>query len=228
MDIEGMGIKLVEQLVEAGLVKSFADIYRLKDRRDDLLALERMGEKSVDNLLAGIEASRSRPLWRLLTALNIRHVGTTTARLLADRLGTLNEIAAQTEESLSEVEEIGPVIAKSIFTYFHADAGRRIVAELRECGLNFGEPVKRREASTDGPIAGKTIVVTGTLAHFSREAIKEFIHAHGGKAAGSVSKKTDFVVAGEEAGSKLDKARELGVKVLSEAEFLKLVGESGD
>jgi DNA ligase (NAD+) len=225
MDIEGMGIKLVEQLVDAGLVTSFADIYRLKDRRDELLALERMGEKSVDNLLAGIEVSRSRPLWRLLTALNIRHVGTTTARMLADRLGTLDEIAGQTEETLAEVEEVGPVIAKSIFTYFHSDAGRRIVAGLRECSLNFGEPVKRRTPSTDGPIAGKTIVVTGTLAHFSREEIKEFIHSHGGKAAGSVSKKTDFVVAGEEAGSKLDKARELGVRVLTEAEFLKLVGD---
>lgn len=225
MDIEGLGIKLVEQLVDAGLVKSFADIYRLQDRREELLNLERMGEKSVDNLLAGIEASKSRPLWRLLTALNIRHVGTTTARQLADRLGTLDEIAGQSEEALSEVEEIGPVIARSIHTFFHSDAGKRIVAELRECGLNFGEPVKRRAVSADSALAGKTIVVTGTLRRFKREEIKEFIHARGGKAAGSVSKKTDFVVAGEEAGSKLDKARELGVQVLTEEEFLELVGE---
>lgn len=225
MDIEGLGVKLVEQLVDSGLVKSFGDLYRLKDRRDELLALERMGEKSVDNLLAGIEASRNRPLWRLLTALNIRHVGATTARALADHFGTLDEIAAQTEESLAEVEEIGPVIAKSIATFFHSKAGRRVVEELRAAGLHFGSPAERRQV-TAGPLAGKTIVVTGTLSHFTRDEIKEFIRAHGGKASGSVSKKTDFVVAGEEAGSKLDKARQLGVKVLSEEEFLQLAGEA--
>jgi DNA ligase (NAD+) len=225
MDIEGLGTKLVEQLVDTGLVRSFADIYRLQDRREELLGLERMGEKSAENLLSGIEASKARPLWRLLTALNIRHVGTTTARQLADRLGTLDEIAGQSEEALAEVEEIGPVIARSIHTFFHSDAGRRIVEELRSCGLNFGAPVEHRTPAGNSPIAGKTIVVTGTLRRFKRDEIKEFIHSCGAKAAGSVSKKTDFVVAGEEAGSKLDKARELGVKVLTEEEFLELLGE---
>jgi DNA ligase (NAD+) len=226
MDIEGLGTKLVEQLVGTGLVRSFADLYRLKDRRDELLALERMGEKSADNLLAGVEASRERPLWRLLTALNIRHVGTTTARTLADHFGTLDAIAAASEETLAEVEEVGPVIARSIHAFFQADAGRRIVEELRACGLNFGTPVERRKPETAGPLAGKTVVVTGILQRFSRDEIKEFILAHGGKAAGSVSKKTDFVVAGDEAGSKLDKARELGVAILTEGEFLKLAGET--
>jgi DNA ligase (NAD+) len=225
MDVEGLGVKLVEQLVDTGLVKSFGDLYRLKDRRDELLALERMGEKSADNLLDGIEASRDRPLWRLLNAINIRHVGATTARQLADHFGTLDAIAEQTEATLAEVEEVGPVIAKTIAAFFQSDAGQRVVEELRAAGLNFGSPVERKQPAA-GPLTGKTIVVTGTLTRFTRDEIKEFIVAHGGKAAGSVSKKTDFVVAGEEAGSKLDKARELGVKVLTEDEFLALIGES--
>lgn len=222
MDIEGLGIKLVEQLVEEGLIASYADIYRLKDRRDELLNLERMGEKSADNLLAGIETSRSRPLWRLLTGLNIRHIGTRTAQILADYFGTLDEITQQSPEELAAVEEIGPVIAASVHDYFASKFGQTIVAELRDLGLNFGSPVTRKRPS--GALVGKTVVVTGTLTRFSRDEIKELIHAQGGKPAGSVSKKTDFVVAGESAGSKLDKAKELGVPVLTEDEFVKLVG----
>ncbi len=226
MDIEGLGAKLVEQLVAAGLLAGFADIYRLKDRRDELLALDRMGEKSVDNLLAAIEKSKRRPLWRLITALNIRHVGASNARILADRFGTLDAIREQSEESLAEVDEIGPVIAKSVYTFFHSDFGARIVEDLRECGLNFGKPIAKRplgEKLDDRPLAGKTIVATGTLSRFSRDEIKEFIRAQGGKPSGSVSRKTDYVVAGENAGGKLVKARKLGVPVLDEEEFLKLV-----
>ncbi|MGQ0637410.1 MAG: NAD-dependent DNA ligase LigA [Planctomycetaceae bacterium] len=222
MDIEGLGVKLIEQLAGHRLVNSFADVYRLKDRRDELINLERMGDKSVDNLLAGIEASRSRPLWRLLTGLNIRHIGARTAQILADHFGTLDEIVRQTPEDLAAVEEIGPVIAASVHAYFDSPFGRAIVAELRDLGLNFGEPVSRKPPT--GALAGKTVVVTGALTRFSREQIKELIHAHGGKPAGSVSKQTDYVIAGEKAGSKLDKARQLGVKVLSEDEFLKVVG----
>ncbi|MBI3863129.1 MAG: NAD-dependent DNA ligase LigA [Planctomycetia bacterium] len=223
MDIEGLGIKLIEQLTETGLVGSFADIYRLKDRRDGLIDLERMAEKSADNLLEGIEASRSRPLWRLLTGLTIRHVGARTAQILADEFGTLDEILKQSAEELSAVNEIGPVIAQSVYDYFHSPIGEKIVAELRGLGLNFGAPVERRAA---GVLAGKTLVVTGTMVHFSRDAIQELIHEMGGKPASSVSKQTDFVVAGEKAGSKLDKAKALGVKVLTEDEFLKLVGKN--
>jgi DNA ligase (NAD+) len=222
MDIEGLGEKLVAQLIDSGLVRRFADLYSLKDRRDELLSLERMGEKSADNLLAGIEASRDRPLWRLLTALNVRHVGSTTARALADHFGTLDAIMEQTAEGLAEVPEIGPIIAQAIHTFFHSEAGRRVVEELRGCGLNFGSPVERK-APAAGPLTGKTIVVTGTLQKFSRDEIKELIVAHGGKASGSVSKKTDYVVAGADAGSKLDKAKELGIKVLTEEEFLALI-----
>jgi DNA ligase (NAD+) len=222
MDIEGLGIKLIEQLTDLGLIRSFADVYRLKDRRDELINLERMGEKSVDNLLEGIEASKSRPLWRLLTGLTIRHVGARTAQILADEFGTLDEILNRSAEELAAVNEIGPVIAQSVYDYFHSPIGESIVVEMRELGLNFGSPVTRKAA---GKLTGKTIVVTGTLQKFSRDEIKELIHAHGGKPAGSVSKQTDYVVAGEKAGTKLDKAKELGVPVLSEDEFVKLVNE---
>jgi DNA ligase (NAD+) len=223
MDIEGLGIKLVEQLTQTGLVKSIPDVYRLKERRDELIELERMGEKSVDNLLAGIEESKSRPLWRLITGLNIRHVGTRNAQVLADQFGTLEEIIKQSEESLAEVEDIGPVIAHSVHAFFHSEVGRGLVAELRKLGLHFGEPKQERPKAAAGKLEGKTVVVTGTLIRFTREEIKELIHEHGGKAAGSVSKKTDFVVAGENAGSKLDKARQLGVPVLSEDELVKML-----
>ncbi len=231
MDIEGLGIKLIEQLIAAGLLTSFSDIYRLKDRRDDILALERMGTKSCDNLLAAIEDSRNRPLWRLLTALNIRHVGATTSRVLADTFGTLDEIMLQSAESLAEVNEIGDIIAKSIFEFFHSDSGQKIVSELREAGLHFGSPVELKEtaASEGGNLAGKTLVVTGTLAKHSREEMEELIRQYGGKPGSSVSKKTDYVVAGEKAGSKLEKAQKLGVPVLSEEEFLEMVrGENGE
>jgi DNA ligase (NAD+) len=223
MDVEGLGIKLIEQLTGAGLVKKLPDVYRLKDRRDELIELERMGEKSVDNLLTGIEESKSRPLWRLITGLNIRHVGTRNAQVLADNFGTLDTIMEQTTESLAEVEDIGPVIAHSVHTFFHSAVGKSLVEELRKFGLNFGEPKKARPKVAGGKLEGKSIVVTGTLTRFKREEINELIHQHGGKAAGSVSKKTDFVVAGENAGSKLDKAEKLGVKVITEDEFVKLL-----
>lgn len=221
MDIEGLGIKLVEQLIDAGFLHSFADIYGLKDRREELIALERMGEKSVDNLLAGIEETKSRPLWRLLTALNIHHVGQSNAQILAARFGTLEEIARQDEATLSQVDGIGPVIAKSVFDFFHSNVGQQTVQDLKRCGLFFGDPLPPQpEGEPAGPFEGLSIVVTGTLQGFSRDEIKEFIRVRGGKAAGSVSKKTAFVVAGEEAGSKLDKARELGIPILTEQEFL--------
>lgn len=231
MDIDGLGIKLVEQLIDAGLIGSIPDVYRLKERREELLELERMGEKSVDNLLDGIEASRSRPLWRLLTGLNISHVGASNARVLADTFGTIDEIARQSVETLAAVNEIGPIIAESVHTFFNTDVGRALIDELREFGLNFGKPVDRAAAENDDaankPLSGKTVVVTGTLERFTRNEIKEFIHNHGGKASSSVSRKTDFLVAGKDAGSKLTKARELGIEILSEDDLLNLAGENG-
>ncbi|MEX0702265.1 MAG: NAD-dependent DNA ligase LigA [Planctomycetales bacterium] len=224
MDIDGLGIKLVEQLLASGLVKSIPDLYRLQDRRDELLQLERMGEKSVDNLLAGIEKSKSRPLWRLLTGLNIRHVGTRTAQVLADEFGNIDELMRQSAEQLAEVEEIGPVIAHAIDAFFRTPAAEQTIAELRELGVNLGAPRREKKPAAGGRLAGKTLVVTGTLARLKREEAQELIRQHGGKPASSVSKKTDYVVAGESPGSKLDKARELGVEVLDEAEFLELLG----
>ncbi len=224
MDIEGLGIKLIEQLTDKGFLKSFADIYRLKEHRAELIELERQGEKSIDNLLAGVEASKQQPLRRLLTALNIRHVGQRTAQQLADHFGTMDAIAAASLEDLSQVEEVGEVIAKSIHHYFHGEIGPKIIEELREQGLNFGSPVAPKAEKPAGPLTGKTFVVTGTLQRYGREEIQELITELGGKASSSVSKKTDYVVAGAEAGSKLTKAQSLGVKVLTEDEFLELIG----
>lgn len=227
MDIDGLGVKRVEQLLEAGLVTGLADVYRLKDKRDALLALERTGEKSVDKLLGGIEKSRSRPLSRLLTGLNIRHVGSRNAQVLESEFGTLDAIIAAGEEALAETDEIGPVIARSVHQFFETPVNRTLVEDLRKLGLNFGTPVVRQEKSTsEGPLAGMTVVVTGTLPTLSRQDAEERIVRHGGKASSSVSRKTDFVVAGEKAGSKLEKAKTLGIEVIDEATFLKRIGEA--
>lgn len=227
MNIDGLGEKLVEQLVGTGLVKGIPDLYRLEVRRSELLELERMGEKSVERLLAGIAASRQQPLWRLLTGLNIRHVGQTNARLLEQEFGTMEEIGLQTEETLSAVHAIGPVIAKAVAAFFHSEYGRSLVGDLRELGLNMGRAVERRPETGAGKLAGQTIVATGTLRRFTRDEIEQLIRQHGGKTAASVSKKTSFVVAGESAGSKLLKAQELGVRVMSEEEFVEYVGREG-
>lgn len=230
MDIEGLGAKLIEQLTEAKLLTSVADIYRLRDRRAELLQLERLGEKSVDNLLAGIEASKARPLWRLLTALNLRHAGARTSQQLAERFGSMDALARASEADLAQVDEVGDVIAKSVRAFFTGDYGQRIVSELKDLGLNMGSEADTAAAATKnaaGVLAGKTLVVTGTLTRFTRDQIQELIQQHGGRAASSVSKKTDYVVAGTDAGSKLTKARELGVTVLDEDGFVALISPAG-
>lgn len=226
MDIDGLGEKLVRQLIDEGLIGSLGDIYRLADRRDDLLGLERMGEKSADRLIVGVASTKSRPLWRLLVGLNIRHVGSRLAQVLAERFGTIDEIMRQTEEELAGVDEVGPIIAKSVFHFLNSDVGRATVEELRELGLNMGEPVPETPEGETGEkkLEGKTLVVTGTLQRFTRDQIKELIQQHGGRASGSVSKKTDYLVAGTDAGSKLTKAESLDVAVLSEDAFLEMIG----
>ncbi|QDT62856.1 NAD-dependent DNA ligase LigA [Calycomorphotria hydatis] len=225
MDVEGLGEKLIEQLLEQKLIGSLSDLYRLKDRREELLALERMGEKSVDNLLSGVEASKQQPLWRLLTGLNIRHVGQRNAQVLAEEFGTLDEILKQSEDDLAAVNEIGPIIAKSVKLFFDTETNQQLIEELRTLGLNFGKPIEKRseEQAGDQPLADITLVVTGTLSRFTRDEIQELIRQNGGKASSSVSKKTDYLIAGEKAGSKRDKAESLGVKILSEDEFLELI-----
>ena len=223
MDIEGLGDKLVDQLVNDGLVTSYGDLYRLTLAQ--LTGLERMGEKSSENLLAGIEASKSRGLARLLNALAIRHVGARVATVLADHFGSMTALAEADEEELSEVMEIGPTIAKSVYEFLHGKTGRATIDELAELGIKMSSPKARvAKAAASGVLAGKTLVVTGTLENYQREEIEELITQLGGRAASSVSSKTDYVVAGTKAGSKLDKANKLGVKVLTEGQFNKLIG----
>ncbi len=225
MDIEGLGIKLVEQLVESGLVKTLADIYSLSEKRNELLAMERMGEKSVDNLLLAIEDSKTKPLWRLLTGLNIRHVGSSNARILANRFGSLDEIQKQSVEALAEVDEIGPVIAESVHHFMNSTYGRNTLEALKVAGLKpeLPMPVSSSDEKAANSLNGKSFVVTGTLNRFTRLEIQELIRQHGGKASGTVSKKTDYLIAGENAGSKLQKAEKLGVSVLSEEEFQQML-----
>lgn len=225
MDIEGLGEKIIEQLVDAGLVKRIPDLYRLT--LDQLTALERMGKKSAQNLLDGLEASKSRGLGRLLAGLAIPHVGDSVADLLANEFGDIDGLMNASAERLSQINGIGPIMAEAIHEYFHDTAHRAAIDELRTLGLKLTEDARPTAAETGGAdLAGKTIVVTGTLVHFGREEIEAIIRKLGGKASGSVSKNTDYLVAGEKAGSKLDKAKQLGVKVLTEAEFQKLVGKA--
>jgi DNA ligase (NAD+) len=220
MDIEGLGDKLVDQLVETGAVKSYADLYRLD--LDTLVNLERMGRKSSENLLAGIEASKSRGLARLLNALSIRHVGVRVATVLAEHFASMDKLREATVDELSQINEIGPVIAASVHAFLNNSHARRTIDALAELGVSMRAARVKRQ-TVEG-IAGKTFVVTGTLTKYGREDIEELIERLGGRAASSVSKKTDFVVAGENPGSKLAKARELGIKVLSEKEFDELAG----
>jgi DNA ligase (NAD+) len=218
MDIEGLGDKLVDQLVNQKLVEGYGDIYRLTV--EGLLELERMGRKSAENLLAGIEASKDRGLTRLLNALSIRHVGNRVAGVLAERFRTIDALLAADIDALSNTREIGPVIAKSVYDFLHSDFGAKAIDDLRAQGVHMESTAAAAGART---LEGKTLVVTGTLVKYGRDEINELIAQHGGHAASSVSKKTDYVVAGEKAGSKLEKARQLGVKVLSEEEFERLI-----
>lgn len=222
MDIDGLGEKLVEQLLDAKLIDGIPSLYRLTDRREELQQLERLGNKSIDRLLSGVEATKQQPLWRLLTGMNIRHVGQSNAQVLERAFGTTEAISQQTEEALAAVDDIGPTIASAVYQFFTSDIGQSLLAELKELGLNLGTPIDRSAAPApeDMKLSGKTIVVTGTLTQMSREDAKQLIRDHGGKASGSVSKKTALVLAGEKAGSKLTKAEELGIKVMTETEFL--------
>ncbi len=217
MDIEGLGEELVNQLVEAELVCTFGDLYRLQ--LDELMKLQRMGQRSSENLLQGIEASKDRGLARLLNALSIHHVGQRTAKILADEFGSMEKLRVASVEDISDVHEIGDIIAHSVHEFLHSEHGQQLIDDLRACGLSM-EQERREDASAgDGALTGKTLVVTGKLQKFTRDEIQALIERHGGRAASSVSKKTDYVVAGEDAGSKLAKAEKLGVRVLSEEEF---------
>ena len=215
MDIEGLGEAMVDQLVAEGLVEALPDIYALKG--NEVAALERMGEKSTANLLAAIEGSKEQPLWRLLFALGIMHVGASVARKLADKFHTLDKIAEASVEELESTEDVGQVVAEEIHSFFRLPHNKKLIESLRKHALNFGEHDKR-SAPASQELSGETWVITGTLDR-PRDEIAELIRRHGGTVSGSVSKKTSYVLAGEEAGSKLDKAKSLGVPVVDEKQF---------
>jgi DNA ligase (NAD+) len=221
MDIEGLGESLASQLLASGLVKDLGDVYYLK--KEDLLTLERMGEKSADNLIANIEASKQRPLGRLLFALGIRHVGDETAQLLAGHFGSMDALAKATQDDFASVPTIGPKIAESVFEYFQDEQNLALIEKLRAAGVRLtGE-----SAAREGPLQGLSFVVTGSLERWSRNEIETLIKRQGGSVGSSVTKKTNYLVAGENAGSKFTKAQELKTPILDEAGFADFLEEKG-
>lgn len=224
MDIQGLGDKLIAQLTAQGLVRSVADLYRLS--HDALTALPRMGKKSAHNLLSAIDQSRRTTLRRFVFALGIRHVGEATAKSLAARVKDLDELTAMDAASLQTVPDVGPEIAASIVQFFAEPQNRAVIAALLEAGVTPTNDLEQRDQAPSAVFSGKRVVLTGTLTSMSREAAKAAIEARGGSVSSSVSPKTSFVVAGEAAGQKLDKARALGVEIINEAQFLTLIGEA--
>ena len=220
MDIEGGGEVLVRQLVGSGLVRDVADLYSLK--LQDVANLERMAEKSAQNFLDAVTASKTRDLWRVLYGLGILHVGAGVAKALGKCFAMLDDVFAASVNELTECEDVGEVIANSVVQWHGDDRNRKLIERLRKAGVNFESELFQPRAKA-GPLAGKTFVLTGTLPSLKREEAAAKIESAGGKVSGSVSKKTDYVVAGEEAGSKLDKAQKLGVTIINEGELLKLV-----
>lgn len=218
MDIEGMGPAVVDQLVDRNLVQNVADLYSLS--LEDLLTLDKTGKKKATNLLEAIEASKSRPLSRLLHALGIRFVGGKTARIVAERFRDIDVIAALSEQSLMQVPEIGAKIAASLVSFFEEPENLETIEKLKAAGVNTKEVVV---TGAEGPLSNKTLVLTGSLESLTRNEATELIERHGGRVSSSVSRKTDYVVAGTDPGSKLDKARQLGIPVLTESEFLELI-----
>jgi DNA ligase (NAD+) len=220
MNIDGLGDALVDQLVDKGLVHDVADLYHLT--HEQLANLERMGDKSAQNLLDEIERSKQAELGRVIFALGIRFVGERTGQLLAGHFGSLDKLARATPEELVEAEEVGPRVAEAIQEFFHEKRNREVIEKLRKAGLQFEQ---KRVRKAQGALTGKQFVLTGTLPTYSRDQARQMIEEAGGRVVGSVSKKTDYVVVGADPGSKLDKARALGVKTLDEAGLLELLGE---
>jgi DNA ligase (NAD+) len=219
MDIRGLGYERVRQLLDEGLIRDVADLYLV--RSEQLVELERFARQSADQLVAAIEASKSRPLSSLLFGLGIRHVGQTVAVLLARRFGTMHALMQATGATINAVQGVGPTIARAVVAFFGEPRNTDLIRRLEQSGLTFTEP---GGAGADGPLSGKSYVLTGTLPTLSRTEATALIEGAGGRVAGSVSKKTDALVAGEEAGSKLDKAKELGVEIIAEDELLRRVG----
>ena len=221
MDIRGLGYERVRQLLDNKLIENVADLYEIT--ADQLIELERFATQSAEQLVAAIAASKQRPLSSLLFGLGIRHVGKTVAVLLARRYGSMAALMKAAEGGIADVQGVGPVIAEAVSGFFAEARNRRLIERLEQAGLTFTEP---HAAGGTGSLEGKTYVITGTLPTLSRSRATELIEAAGGRVAGSVSRKTDAVLAGEEAGSKLEKAKELGVEVIDEAELLRRVGQT--
>jgi DNA ligase (NAD+) len=217
MDIDKLGPAVIEQLVDKKLVKNFADLYTL--RFDQIVQLERMGDKSAANIADSIEKSKHVPLWRLIAALGIRNVGGQSAQILADEFGTLDALMNATVEQLTAIDQIGPIMAQSIYEYLHDENNIKVINDMLAAGVTPQTP----KAKASNRFDGLSIVVTGTLKNYTRQQIEQMIKDHGGKSASSVSKKTAFLIAGENAGSKLEKAQALGVEVIDEDEFLKRI-----
>src|SRR5208337_3999679 len=218
MNIDGLGEALVDQLVDKGMAHDVADLYALTQEK--VANLERMGDKSAGNLLLEIENSKKASLARLIFALGIRFVGERTGQLLADHFSSLDKLAKAAEAELFEVEEVGPRVAECILEFFAEPRNLEVIEKLRKAGLQFEQ---ERVHKAEGHLTGKQFVLTGTLAHHSRDEAKALIEAAGGRVVGAVSKKTDYVVVGADPGSKLEKARSLGVKTIDEDEFSKLL-----
>jgi DNA ligase (NAD+) len=221
MDIRGLSYARIEQMVDAKLVEDVADIFALTV--EDLVSLDRFADKSAENLIAAIEDAKTRPFSRLLNGLGIRHVGAGAAQLLARHFGSLDALAQATEADILAVHGIGETTAHAVVTYFQNATTRQLIKKLRGLGVEFEEP---RPRAAGGALSGKTVVITGTLPTLSRQQASELVEAHGGRVAGTVSKNTDFLVAGEAAGSKLEKAKSLGVEVIDEAELLRRIRAS--
>jgi DNA ligase (NAD+) len=227
MDIEGLGPKLVDQLLEKELISDVGDLYFLEEKKDALAGLERMAEKSAENLIAAIEKSKGQPLERVIFALGIRNVGEHVARVLVEHFGSLDVISKAKADELEEIHEVGPIVAKAVVDFFANEQNRVLIEKLKSGGIKF--PITKKppviKDAEESVFTGKTVVFTGKLSTISRPEGEDIVRSLGGRASSSVSKKTDFVVAGEKSGTKLKKAESLGVKVLTEDEFLDMSGK---
>ncbi|MGB5287701.1 MAG: helix-hairpin-helix domain-containing protein, partial [Ignavibacteriaceae bacterium] len=227
MDIEGLGESLVELFVDKGYLKTYGDIYRLKDFKNELIAIDRLGEKSITNLLNSIEKSKDRPFDKVLFALGIRYVGAGAAKKLASHFRNLNALMEAAEEEITKVYEIGDSISKSVKKFFNDSHNKKIIKELKKVGLKFSFADVNGSFVRDNFFKDKNFVLTGTLSTYTREEAEEIITSFGGNITASVSKKTDYVLAGDKAGSKLDKAKTLDIKILNESEFKEKISEVG-
>ena len=218
MDITGLGISIIERLIEKGLINDIADIYNLTTK--DVASLKKNGQKFAANLIEAIEKSKTNDLTKLINAFGIRHTGSTTSKLLAKKYKTMNKLMNATYEELSLIEDIGPVIANSIYNFFKQEQTKDLIKKLQKSGVNM----KLIQENIDNRFGGKTFVLTGTLEKYTREQAQDLIEKHGGKTSGTVSRKTSYVLAGEEAGSKIKKSQELVITIITEKEFNEIIG----